>query len=101
MGIMDITIMSVHALSYGVGFLLKPMKSTSYITGLLSVLVSGLLLLIILKGGDGGSLGTNGSWYLIFSVTTVGLVPIFTMGSAFWLGRFFSTLVRWLPLTID
>ncbi len=94
MDIIDITILSAHALICAVGFFLKPMKSTPYVTGMLAIAVSTLLMLIILEGGPGGSLGTNGSWYLIFSVVTVGIVPAITLGSSFWSGRFLCSLIR-------
>ena len=94
MDILDAGIILIHALSCAVGLLQKPPKSTPFISGILAVFVSTILLLIILDGGPGGSLGTHGAWYLIFSVVTAGLVPVFTLGSAFWSGRFFSALVR-------
>ena len=97
MDILDAGIILIHAISCAVGLLQKPLKSTPFFTGILAVGVSTVLLLIILEGAPGGPLGTHGGWYLIFSVLSVGLVPVFTLGSAFWSGRFFSALVRRRP----
>ena len=94
MDIIDAGIIFFHVASCGIGFLLKPPPSKPIISGTLAIIVSALVLHVILEGGPGGSLGTNGAWYLILSVVTIGLLPAFTLGSAFWSGRFFSALVR-------
>ena len=94
MDILDIGIILLHVISCGFGFLLRPPKSTPFISGIFAALISSLFLLFILHGGPGGSLGTHGSWYLILSIMTVGIIPAITLGSAFWSGRFFSALAR-------
>lgn len=94
MDLIDVAILSAHALICAVGLFLKPVKSIPYVTGTLAVVVSILLVLIILDGGPGGSLGTHGSWYLILSVVTAGIVPAITLGSSFWSGRFLGCLIR-------
>ena len=94
MDLIDVTILSAHALVCAAGFFLKPMKSIPYATGALAVIVSILLVLIILDGGPGGSLGTHGSWYLILSAVTAGILPAITLGSSFWSGRFLGSIIR-------
>ncbi len=94
MDALDIIILSTHAVLFFIGFVVKPLRTTPYVSGMIAILVSAILCLIILNGGPGGSLGTHGAWYLICAALTLGALPIFTLGSSYWSGRFFSSLVR-------
>ena len=89
-----IVILAIHLMLFFIGFIVKPLQSRPYVSGIIAVLVSAILFFIILDGGPGGSLGTHSAWYLICAAMTLGGLPIFTLGSSYWSGRFFSSLVR-------
>ena len=91
---LDFVIMLPHGILLLIGFALFPAKRVPYVTGGIAAILCLLLVMFIADGGPGGTSGTTGAWYLIFSVATAGIVPVITLTSSFWSGRFFRALIR-------
>ncbi|MEM9331702.1 MAG: hypothetical protein AAGA53_10270 [Pseudomonadota bacterium] len=67
--------------------------------GVLGTLLAFFMFLILMfEGEPNPSTGNTGTWFLIFSVVTLGLVPLLTLLSFFLSGRFVGRIMNWRRL---
>jgi len=99
-------LVAIHIIPFVIAFLVWLKKSYTQssaakimdIIGIISLPVFVLVLLFVSEDKHpGGSAGHAAGWFFIFSLLSFGLLPIFTLLTSFFSGRFAGRLLRsWL-----
>ncbi|MCA9024593.1 MAG: hypothetical protein KDA86_05235 [Planctomycetaceae bacterium] len=85
---MNLTLLATHVavflLGMGFGALSNGLARSRIVTalGIVCVPIFSLLTLILLDFSNHAGNGTTGDWYLIYSILTLGIVPIVSLFSA-------------------